>query len=237
MVEERPARLIEWSVFPGYQDYLSSLAAMEARAIAISEGTANECVWLLEHPALFTAGTSAKDKDLLDQKHIPVFKTNRGGQFTYHGPGQRIVYTMLDVAKRGRDVRAFVNSLERWVIQCLERFNVKGERRAKRVGVWIDRTRPGGPITEDKIAAIGIRLKKWVSYHGFAINVEPNLDHFSGIVPCGISEPGLGVTSLVDLGLPVTMDDVDEALESSFLEIFDELSIINTAPPALVPKE
>ena len=200
---------------------------MEARVAAIHAGTANECVWLVEHPPLYTAGTSAKAADLTDPGRFDVYKTKRGGQYTYHGPGQRVAYVMLDVGKRGRDVRRFVQALEAWVIATLDQFNIKGEIREGRIGVWV--TRPEKPSTatgqpaEDKVAAIGIRLRKWVSFHGISINVEPELNHFDGIVPCGISDHG--VTSLVDLGLPVTMEDVDIALRASFAQIFGEAPV------------
>ena len=195
---------------------------MESRATAIANGQAEECIWLVEHPPLYTAGTSAKPADLTDPHRFPVHTTKRGGQYTYHGPGQRVAYTLLDVGKRGRDVRLFVQQLEAWVIAALGEFNVDGMIRDGRVGVWV--TRPDKPKTitgaeaEDKIAAIGIRLRKWISFHGISINVEPDLSHFDGIVPCGITEHG--VTSLVDLGLPVTMDDVDVALKRSFQQVF-----------------
>ena len=199
---------------------------MEARATAIAAGEANECIWLLEHPALYTAGTSAKAEDLTDPNRFPVHQTRRGGQYTYHGPGQRVAYTLLDVGKRGHDVRAFVQDLEAWVIATLDTFNVTGHIRDGRVGVWVERPeRPlyaNGQVAEDKIAAIGIRLRKWISFHGLSINVEPDLSHFDGIVPCGIADHG--VTSLVDLGLPVTMDDVDVALRQSFSAVFGETS-------------
>lgn len=191
---------------------------MEDRAAAIAAGRANECVWLVEHPPLYTAGTSARPQDLIDPHRFPVHQTRRGGQFTYHGPGQRVVYVMLDVGARGRDVRRFVQQLEHWVIATLSTFNVAGEIRDGRVGVWVSRPDkpplPDGTPAEDKIAAIGIRLRKWVSFHGLAINVEPDLEHFSSIVPCGITDHG--VTSLVDLGLPVTIDDLDVALKTTF---------------------
>jgi len=212
----------EWITTPGLTDYRTAEAWMEARATDIAQGTARECIWLLEHPPLYTAGTSAQPSDLTDPDRFPVFHTRRGGQYTYHGPGQRVAYTLLDVGKRGRDVRAFVQSLEAWVIATLAEFNLRGEVRAGRVGVWV--TRPDKPLqadgrpAEDKIAAIGIRLRKWVSFHGLSINVEPDLSHFDGIVPCGIAEHG--VTSLVDLGLPVTMDDVDVALKKTFSGAF-----------------
>ena len=210
--------MIEWKHTDGLVPYEEALAFMEARVADISAGTASECIWLLEHPPLYTAGTSAKREDLVAPDRFSVYEARRGGQYTYHGPGQRVVYVMLDVAKRGRDVRCFVRDLERWVINTLAEFNVTGEIREGRVGVWVEREdKPltaTGAKTEDKIAAIGIRLRKWVSFHGISINVEPDLEHFSGIVPCGITEHG--VTSLVDLGLPVTMDDLDVALKATF---------------------
>jgi lipoyl(octanoyl) transferase len=221
--------MIGWAVSPGLTEYETAVAAMEARAAAIASGEANELVWLLEHPPLYTAGVSAKEGDLLDPERFPVFKTGRGGQFTYHGPGQRVAYIMLDLRTRGRDVTRFVHDLERWLIGALERFNVKGEVRDGRVGVWVERKGPGW-AREDKIAAIGVRLRKWVSFHGIAFNVEPDLEHFSGITPCGISAPQFGVTSLVDLGLPVTMADADAALRDAFEEVFGKTEI---APPPL----
>ncbi len=209
---------VEWKISNDLVSYEEATAFMEARAEAIARGEADECIWLLEHPPLYTAGTSARIEDLTDPERFPVHTTKRGGQYTYHGPGQRVVYVMLDVAKRGKDVRCFVRQLERWVILALEEFNVTGHIRDGRVGVWVERPEkplgPTGAMREDKIAAIGIRLRKWVSFHGISINVEPDLEHFSGIVPCGITEHG--VTSLVDLGLPVTMADVDVALRRSF---------------------
>ena len=211
---------VEWAVSTSPVDYEAATAFMERRVRDIRESGAPELVWLLEHPPLYTAGTSAKAEDLKDAARFPVHETSRGGQYTYHGPGQRVAYVMLDVARRGRDVRAFVAKLENWVIEALDRFNVQGEIRCGRVGVWVDRTQPGGPAREDKIAAIGLRLKRWVSFHGISLNVEPDLSHFTGITPCGISEDGLGVTSLVDLGLPVTMDDADDALKAAFRRIF-----------------
>lgn len=208
----------EWITSPGLTPYDDALRWMETRADAIAQGTADEAIWLLEHPPLYTAGTSAKPEDLTDPNRFPVFEARRGGQYTYHGPGQRVVYVMLDVGKRGRDVRAFVQQLEAWVIATLDQFNVRGEIRDGRVGVWVQRpekpAQPDGSPAEDKIAAIGIRLRKWVSFHGISVNVEPDLEHFSGIVPCGIADHG--VTSLVDLGLPVTMDDLDVALKKTF---------------------
>lgn len=191
---------------------------MDARAAAIAAGHAEELVWLLEHPSLYTSGTSAAPSDLLDAR-FPVFATGRGGQFTYHGPGQRVVYLMLDLKRRRPDVRAYVASLEQLAIQTLAAFNIRGERREDRVGVWVARPDKGDGH-EDKIAAIGVRLKRWVTLHGISINVEPDLTHFSGIVPCGVEDSRFGVTSLVDLGLPVTTRNVDVALKQSFDEIF-----------------
>ncbi len=210
--------MVEWITSPGLVAYETAVEDMEHRAAAILAGTEDEAIWLLEHPPLYTAGTSARVQDLIDPDRFPVHPSKRGGQYTYHGPGQRVVYVMLDLNRRGRDVRAFVQSLETWVIDTLDTFNIKGEIRPGRVGVWVARPEklplPDGTPREDKIAAIGIRLRKWVSFHGISINVEPDLSHFDGIVPCGIS--GHGVTSLVDLGLPVTMDDLDVALRSTF---------------------
>jgi lipoyl(octanoyl) transferase len=214
--------MVEWITTPGMTDYREAEAWMDARATAIATGQADECVWLLEHPALYTAGTSAKIADLKEPDKFKVYQTRRGGQYTYHGPGQRIAYTMLNVGERGHDVRKFILSLEKWVIATLETFNVQGVIREDRVGVWVTRPErpwlPGGQIPEDKIAAIGIRLRKWISFHGLSINVEPDLSHFDGIVPCGIQ--GHGVTSLVDLGLPVTMNDLDVALKICFNDVF-----------------
>ena len=209
--------------------YPEAVAAMESRAAAIAAGEADELIWLLEHPPLYTKGASALDRDLLDPARFPVFDTQRGGQFTYHGPGQRVAYVMLDLTKRGRDVKQFVCSLEDWIIQTLGAFNVKGERRKGRVGVWVDRTRSGGALREDKIAAIGVRLKRWVSYHGISLNVEPDLTHFGGITPCGISESGLGVTSLTDLGQLVSMHEADMALKAAFEKVFGPVERVD--PP------
>lgn len=210
--------MVEWVVSDGLTDYAYALTEMEKRANAIFAGEAEELIWLVEHPPLYTAGTSADSKDLVDPDRFPVFEARRGGQYTYHGPGQRVAYVMLNVGKRGRDVRQFVCELESWIIATLAEFNVAGERRDGRVGVWVERNdkplNAMGQPQEEKIAALGIRLRKWVSFHGLSINVEPDLSHFDGIVPCGISEHG--VTSLVDLGLPVTMDDVDVALKKTF---------------------
>lgn len=202
---------------------------MERRVADIRAGNAGEVVWLIEHPPLYTAGSSAKAADLLDPR-FPVFRSPRGGQYTYHGPGQRVAYVMLDLAGRSRDVRGFVASLEEWIFGALAEFNIRGERREDRVGVWVDRTRPGEPRREDKVAAIGIRLRHWVSFHGVALNVEPDLSHFGGIVPCGVAAPGYGVTSLVDLGIPATMDDADAALRGSFERVFGPT--VDASPPA-----
>ncbi len=208
---------VAWAVSTDYVPYPAAVAAMEARAAAIADGTAGELIWLLEHPPLYTAGVSAKASDLIEPDRFPVFESGRGGQFTYHGPGQRVAYVMLDLTKRGRDVRAFVAALEAWIIDALAAFNVTGELRDGRVGVWVER-KGAGWSREDKIAAIGVKLRKWVSFHGISLNVEPDLGHFSGIVPCGQTEHG--VTSLVDLGLPVTMDEADAALRASFQRVF-----------------
>jgi lipoyl(octanoyl) transferase len=214
--------MVEWITSDGLTDYDTACAFMEARADAIAHGEAEECLWLVEHPPLYTAGTSAKPEDLTQPDRFPVYPSKRGGQYTYHGPGQRVVYVMLDVGKRGRDVRCFVRDLEAWVIAALAEFGLTGHIRPGRVGVWVERPDkaplPDGSPREDKIAAIGIRLRRWVSFHGISINVEPDLSHFDGIVPCGIR--GHGVTSLVDLGLPVTMDDLDFALRRSFEQAF-----------------
>ena len=218
-----------WAISEGLVSYPDAVAAMESRAAAIAAGEADELIWLLEHPPLYTRGASAQDGDLLDPARFPVFDTQRGGQFTYHGPGQRVAYVMLDLTRRGRDVKQFVCSLEDWIIQTLGTFNVKGERRKGRVGVWVDRTRPGGQLREDKIAAIGVRLKKWVSYHGISLNVEPDLAHFGGITPCGISESGLGVTSLADLGQLISMHEADMALKSAFENVFGP--VVRVDPP------
>lgn len=215
--------MVEWKISSGLTDYDTALTTMEARANAIARGEADELIWLVEHPPLYTAGTSAKIEDLVQPDRFPVYDTRRGGQYTYHGPGQRVAYAMLDLNKRGKDVRKFVHNMESWVIAALAEFNIKGEIREGRVGVWVERDDKPLTITgqkaEDKVAAIGLRIRKWVSFHGLSINVEPDLSHFDGIVPCGITE--YGVTSLVDLGLPVTMDDVDLALRRTFDDVFD----------------
>lgn len=216
--------MVEWITTPGLTDYRQAEAWMEVRAAGIAAGTASEAIWLLEHPALYTAGTSARIEDLTDPDRFPVFPSKRGGQYTYHGPGQRVVYVMLDVGRRGHDVRRFVQQLEGWVIGTLDRFGVEGHIREGRVGVWVERPdRPRsatGALAEDKIAAIGIRLRKWISFHGISINLNPDLGHFSGIVPCGISAHG--VTSLHDLGLDLRMEELDAALKVSFAETFGD---------------
>jgi lipoyl(octanoyl) transferase len=213
---------VEWRISDSPVDYLQAVSAMETRAAAIAAQQAPEMVWLLEHPPLYTSGTSGKAADLLEAR-FPLFATGRGGQVTYHGPGQRVAYVMLDLKRRRPDVRAYVAALEEWIIRTLAAFNVRGERREDRVGVWVRRP-DKGPEHEDKIAAIGVRLRRWVSFHGIAINVEPELAHFSAIVPCGVVDPHYGVTSLVDLGLPVTMADVDIALRQSFEGVFGATS-------------
>ncbi len=213
-------RAVEWRVAEGLVAYPDAVAFMEGRVAEIRAGHAAELVWLLEHPPLYTAGTSADDADLLDPGRFPVYRSGRGGQFTYHGPGQRVAYVMLDLDRRGRDLRRFVRDLEAWIIATLARFNVVGERRDGRIGIWIDRGRLGGPAgREDKIAAIGVRVRRWVTYHGIALNVEPDLAHYDGIVPCGIAEHG--VTSLVELGIPVSMAEVDAVLMETFGQVFD----------------
>ncbi|MDB6177447.1 lipoyl(octanoyl) transferase LipB [Paracoccus sp. Z330] len=216
------AGMVEWIISEGLTGYDDAVAFMEARVAAIHQGSADELVWLVEHPPLYTAGTSAQASDLLDAR-FPVHAAGRGGQYTYHGPGQRIVYVMLDLNRRGKDVRRFVSRLEQWVIAALSEFGVQAEIREGRVGVWVPRPEkpalPDGSAREDKIAAIGVKLRCWISFHGISINVEPDLEHYGGIVPCGIN--GHGVTSLVDLGLPVSMSDLDVALRDSFERVFD----------------
>ena len=209
---------VEWRISPSPVPYLEAVAAMEARATAIAAHDASELVWLLEHPPLYTSGTSGRTSDLLDAR-FPLITTGRGGQLTYHGPGQRVAYVMLDLKRRRPDVRAYVAALEDWIIRTLAAFNVRGERREDRVGVWVRRPDKGADF-EDKIAAIGVRLRRWVSFHGIAINVEPDLSHFTAIVPCGVVDPRYGVTSLVDLGHPLTMEDVDIALRQTFEQVF-----------------
>jgi lipoyl(octanoyl) transferase len=212
------APAVQWQVSEAPIPYPDAVAAMEARAAAIAANQAPELVWLLEHPPLYTSGTSGKAGDLLEAR-FPLFTTGRGGQLTYHGPGQRVAYVMLDLKRRRPDLRAYVAGLEEWIIRTLAAFNVRGERREDRVGVWVKRPDKGDGF-EDKIAAIGVRVRRWVSFHGISLNVEPELNHFSAIVPCGVVDPRYGVTSLVDLGLPVTMADVDTALRQAFGEVF-----------------
>jgi lipoyl(octanoyl) transferase len=206
---------IEWRVDRIPVDYGPAVEAMEARVAAIRDGSARELVWLLEHPPLYTAGTSARDEDLLDPQLLPVHRTGRGGRYTYHGPGQRIAYVMLDLAARDRDVRCHVHRLEEWMIRTLAHFDIKGERRQGRVGIWV--VRSGG--AEEKIAAIGVRVRRWVSYHGVALNIDPELDHYRAIVPCGIAEHG--ITSLAALGVPASMAEIDTVLQATFVDIFE----------------
>ena len=214
--------MVEWRTSEGLVPYEAALSFMEARVADIAAGRADEMVWLLEHPPLYTAGTSARAEDLTEPGRFPVYAAGRGGQYTYHGPGQRVAYVMLDLNRRGRDVRAYVRKLEDWIIAALAEFNVKGEIRPDRVGVWVVRPdKPAatdGALREDKIAAIGVKLRRWVSFHGLSINVEPDLSHYDGIIPCGIRAHG--VTSLVDLGLPVSMADLDMALHGHFIRNF-----------------
>ena len=214
--------MVQWEISESEVDYDTSLEKMEEHVNKIIRGEADEKIWLLEHPSLYTAGTSADKKDLVEPNRFPVFQTKRGGQYTYHGPGQRVVYVMLDLNKRGKDIKKFVENLEAWIIYTLAEFNVVGQSRKGRVGIWVERPdKPknvNGLIEEEKIAAIGVRLKKWITFHGLSINVDPDLSHFKGIVPCGIKEHG--VTSLVDLGLPVSITDLDIALTKSFSKVF-----------------
>jgi lipoyl(octanoyl) transferase len=222
---------VRWRISEGLVPYEQAVAEMEREVAAIADGEADELVWLLEHPPLYTAGTSADAGDLIEPDRFPVFSTGRGGEYTYHGPGQRVAYVMLDLKRRRQDVRAYVAALEELVIRTLDMMNVRGERREDRVGVWVRRPEkpllPDGSMAEDKIAALGIRLRRWVSFHGLSLNVDPDLSHFSGIVPCGIS--AYGVTSLVDLGLPVMMADVDMRLREAFEEVFGESVIENAS--------
>ena len=214
--------MVQWEISDGEVNYNTALEKMENYVQKIISGEADEKIWLLEHPSLYTAGTSADKKDLVEPNRFPVFETKRGGQYTYHGPGQRVVYVMLDLNERGKDVKKFVENLEAWIIHTLAEFNIVGQSRSDRVGIWVERPdKPkniNGLIEEEKIAAIGVRLRKWITFHGFSINVDPDLSHFQGIVPCGITEHG--VTSLVDLGLPVSMTDLDIALTKSFSKVF-----------------
>jgi lipoyl(octanoyl) transferase len=212
-----------WAVSPGLTPYAEAEAAMEARATAIAEGAAGELIWLLEHPPLYTAGVSARPGDLLDAHRFPVFRSGRGGQFTYHGPGQRVVYVMLDLTARGKDVRAFVRALQAWIIEALAELGVRGETREGRVGVWVERRGAGGLLREDKVAAIGVKLRRWVSFHGVSLNVAPDLSHFGGIVPCGVTDHG--VTSLAVLGAPATLAEADAALKAAFERIFGPVCV------------
>ncbi len=207
---------VAWEIAPAPVPYPDAVAAMEERAAAIADGEARELVWLLEHPPIYTAGTSARPADLVMPERFPVYRTGRGGQFTYHGPGQRVAYVMLDLRRRGTDIRTFVAGLERWLILALQSFGVVGECREDRVGIWV--SRPGPPPREDKIAAIGVRVRRWVSLHGISLNVDPDLGHFTGIVPCGVHDHG--VTSLADLGVAATMTAVDQALRDTFMQVF-----------------
>lgn len=216
--------IIEWAISDRAVPYPDAMSTMTSRAAAIAAGEANEMIWLLEHPPLYTAGTSAKPQDLLEPNLLPVFDAGRGGQYTYHGPGQRIAYVMLNLKKRGGDIRALVHSLECWVVEALQTFNVHGETRADRVGIWVNRAVSGGAHREDKIAALGLRVSRGVTTHGISLNVEPDLRHYRGIVACGIHEHG--VTSLADLGLPVTMPDADIALRHSFEKLFGSVAIV-----------
>jgi lipoyl(octanoyl) transferase len=216
-----------WAVSSGLVSYPEAVEAMEARAAAIAEGRAGELVWLLEHPSLYTAGVSARPRDLLDPQRFPVFRSGRGGQFTYHGPGQRVAYVMLDLTTRGRDVRRFVRALQAWLIDALARLGVEGRIIEERVGVWVDRE----DGREDKIAAIGVKLRRWVSFHGVSLNVSPDLAHFGGIIPCGVTDRG--VTSLADLGVPASLEAADEALRQAFIRIFGPVA--PEPPPASTP--
>jgi lipoyl(octanoyl) transferase len=225
---------VEWRISDGLVSYEAAVAAMDARVAAIAAGTAPELVWLLEHPPLYTAGTSAHREDVLDAR-FPVFDSGRGGQMTYHGPGQRVAYVMLDLRRRGPDVRRFVATLEEWIIRTLAAFNVRGERREDRVGVWVRRP-DKGEGHEDKIAAIGIRVKQWVTLHGIALNVEPDLSHFAGIVPCGVQESRYGVTSLADLGHLVSMAEADMAMRQAFEELFGPTADGETVPSGMAAR-
>ena len=209
---------MEWRIDDGQIDYQTALAVMDERVAGIRAGKVGELAWLLEHPPLYTAGTSAQAGDLLSPGRFPVYRSGRGGQYTYHGPGQRIGYVMLDLKRRGPDVKAYVHGLEDWLIRTLARFNLRGERRAGRVGIWIDR----GGGREDKIGAIGVRIRHWVTMHGVSLNLDPDLEHFAGIVPCGVNRPGFGVTSLHDLGILASTAELDMALKAAFTEVFGD---------------
>ena len=217
--------MVQWEISEDKVGYETALTAMDNHVEKMIQGEAGEKIWLLEHPPLYTAGTSADRQDLVEPNRFPVFETKRGGQYTYHGPGQRVVYVMLDLNQRGKDVKKFVKNLEAWIILTLSEFNVSGQSRDGRVGIWVERPdKPlnnNGAVEEEKIAAIGVRLRKWITLHGLSINLDPDLSHFQGIVPCGIKEHG--VTSLVDLGLPVSMHDLDNALKKSFSKVFQNI--------------
>ena len=230
--QSAPPAIVDWAISDTPVPYETAIAVMEDRIERIAAGTAPELIWLLEHPPIYTAGTSARLTDLLQPDRFPVYETGRGGQYTYHGPGQRIAYVMLDLRVRGRDVRSLITLLEDWIISTLATFNVKGEVRADRVGVWVRRPEQGEDA-EDKIAAIGLRLRRWISFHGLSLNVEPDLEHFSGIVPCGVSRHG--VTSLADLGLILSMTDVDMALEAAFERVVGPMRRV-TLPPLVAAK-
>ena len=220
---------VEWHMSSGATEYPLALETMEARVAGIADGVP-ELIWLVEHPPLYTAGTSSRPDDLLDGNRFPVFTAGQGGEYTYHGPGQRVCYAMMDLNVRGRDIRQYVRDLEEWIIVTLAAFGVKGERREGRVGIWVDRSIEGDPIVrEDKIAAIGVRVRKWVSFHGISINLNPDLSHYEGIVPCGISE--FGVTSLKDLGVSISMAELDEALRRSFETVFGRRTLIRSEEP------
>lgn len=235
LARSAPSAPVEWRVEAAPVAYEQALALMEARAAAIAAGEADELVWLLEHPPLYTAGTSARPEHLVEQR-FPVFSAGRGGQFTYHGPGQRVAYTMLDLKRRGGDVRRFVANLEEWLIRALAAFSIRGERREDRIGVWVRRPDKGAG-REDKIAAIGIRVKRWVSLHGVSLNVDPDLGHFDGIVPCGVSEPRFGVTSFLDLGHVVSFLEVDMALRRAFVEVFGRVTAVDRRAPTQIDPE
>jgi lipoyl(octanoyl) transferase len=226
MISQPP---VEWCVSQGLTDYPAALEAMERRVAGISAGE-EEMIWLVEHPPLYTAGTSSRPDDLLDSDRFPVYTAGRGGEYTYHGPGQRVCYAMIDLDLRGRDIRRYVRDLEEWVIVTLREFGITGERRDGRVGIWVDRSENGDAlIREDKIAAIGVRVRRWITFHGISINLEPDLGHYEGIVPCGISE--FGVTSLKELGVSASMADLDEALRTSFETVFGRQTAIRSGAP------
>ena len=230
---DRASSPVEWRISEGLVAYEAALAVMEARAAAIADGSASELIWLIEHPPLYTAGTSAKRAEVIEAR-FPLHSAGRGGQLTYHGPGQRVVYVMLDLKRRGPDVRRFVATLEEWIIRTLANFDVAGERRADRIGVWVRRPDKGAAC-EDKIAAIGIRIKHWVTLHGVALNIDCDLSHYAGIVPCGVSDPRYGLTSLADLGRAVTLPEIDVALQREFEQLFGPVARAQAAADSLVP--